>query len=66
MQCREGVNLWRTHSVCSSLIPLTQTGATPLYLASQYGRSDTVNTLIRNGANVNQPQKVFYTMIHSY
>ena len=55
-----------THSVGSSLITLTQDGATPLYIASQEGHSDTVNTLIRNGANVNQPMKVLYTTIHSY
>ena len=58
MLCREEVNLWYTHSVCSSLIPLTQTGETPLYIASQQGHSDIVNTLIRNGANVNQPRNV--------
>ena len=65
-QCREGINLWYTHSVCSSLIPLTQDGATPLYIASEKGHSDTVNTLIRNGANINQSTKVLYTTIHSY
>ena len=29
-----------------------------LYIASQNGHSDTVNTLIRNGANINQPLNV--------
>ena len=33
--------------------PLTQTGATPLYMASQNGHGDVVNILIRNGADVN-------------
>ena len=47
-----------THSVCSSLISLTQTSATPLLIASQEGHSDTVNTLIRNGADINQPVNV--------
>ena len=47
-----------TCSVCSSLIPLTQDGATPLYVASQEGQSDIVSTLIRNGADINQPRKV--------
>ena len=41
-----------------SLIPLTQDGATALYIASQNGHSDTVNTLIRDGANINQPRNV--------
>ena len=50
--------IWYTHSVCSSLIPLTQDGATPLYVASENGHSDTVNTLIRNGADINQPANV--------
>ena len=44
-----------THSVCSSL---TQDGATPLHIASEEGHSDIVNTLIRNGANINQPKNV--------
>ena len=46
------------HSVCSSLSPLTQTGMTPLYIASQNGHSDIVNTLIRNGADINWPRNV--------
>ena len=67
-QCREGVNLWYTHSVhvCLSVIPLTQNSATPLYIASCNGHSDTVNTLIRNGADINLTYKVLYTTIHSY
>ena len=52
--------------VDSSLIPLTQTGETPLYIASQQRHSDVVNTLIRNGAEINQPTNVLYTTIHSY
>ena len=44
-----------TSTVHSSLhaIPLTQDGATPLYVASQEGHSDVVNILIRNGADIN-------------
>ena len=38
--------------------PLTQSGATPLYVASQNGHSDVVNILIRNGADVNLSWKV--------
>ena len=53
-----------TLNLCSLLIPLTQDGTPPLYIASQNGHSDTVTTLIRNGANVNQPNKV-YTIYHS-
>ena len=40
------------------IIPLTQTGATPLYIASQERQSDVVNILIRNGAIVNMAMKV--------
>ena len=36
----------------------TQTGATPVYIASQEGHSDTVATLIRNGADIKQPRNV--------
>ena len=35
-----------------------QNGATPLYRASQEGHSDTVATLIRKGAKINQPRNV--------
>ena len=38
--------------------PLTQDGGTPLFIASQNGHSDVVNTLIRNGADVNLSWKV--------
>ena len=55
----EGVDLWYTNFVCSSLIPLTQTGATPLYISSQNGHPDTVNTLIQNGADINWPRNVY-------
>ena len=37
--------------LCSSL---TQDGSTSLYLASLKGQSDVVNTLVGNGADVNQ------------
>ena len=40
------------------IIPLTQDGATPLFIASQHGHSDVVNTLIRTGAGVNMAKKV--------
>ena len=46
------------------IIPLTQDGATPLHVASQKGHSDIVNTLIRNGADINQPMKV-YALYHN-
>ena len=36
----------------------TQNGSTPLYRASQEGHRDTVATLIRNGAVINQPRNV--------
>ena len=41
--------------------PLTQNGATPLYVASQNGHSDVVNILIRNGADVNIAMEVRYS-----
>ena len=41
-------------------LPLTQDGATPLFMASQNGRSDVVNILIRNGADVNMAANVRY------
>ena len=44
--------------------PLTQDGATPLFMASKNGHSDVVNTLIRNGADVNLSGKVC-TIIHN-
>ena len=53
-----GRNLWYTHSVYSLLISLTQTGATPLFIASQKGHSDIVNTLITSGADINRPRNV--------
>ena len=45
-------------TVHSSLRPLIQSGATPLYIASQQRHSDVVNILIRNGARVNMAKKV--------
>ena len=40
--------------------PLTQSGMTPLFIASQNGHSDVVNILIRNGADVNMAEEVRY------
>ena len=40
--------------------PLTQDGATPLFIASERGHSDVVNILIRNGADVNKSMEVRY------
>ena len=39
--------------VIGYIIPLTQDGATLLYVASEKGHSDIVNILIRNGADIN-------------
>ena len=41
-------------------IPLTQDGATPLFIASQNGHSDVVNILIKNGADINLARNVYY------
>ena len=46
-------NIITVHSSLHVIIPLTQTGATPLLIASQNGHSDVVNILIRNRADVN-------------
>ena len=43
--------------------PLTQNGATPLFIASNNGRSDVVNILIRNGADVNLTFQVLCTKL---
>ena len=42
--------------MCSSIahISVIQDGATPLYIASQHGHTDVVDTLIRAGVSVNQ------------
>ena len=46
------------HPSLHVVIPLTQTGATPLHIASGMGRSDVVHILIRNGADVNLAHNV--------
>ena len=46
--------------------PLTQTGATPLYIASGKGHSDVVNILIKNGADINLARKVWRYSIVAY
>ena len=42
--------------MCSSIahISVIQIGATPLYIASQEGHTEVVDTLIRAGVSVNQ------------
>ena len=41
--------------------PLTQGGFTPLYIASRKGNSDVVNTLIQNGADIQQGMEIIIT-----
>ena len=40
------------------LSSLLQTGASPLYTASQEGHSDVVDVLLKNGADINQANNV--------
>ena len=48
------------------IIPLTQTGVTPLYIASGTGHSAIVNILIRNGADVNLAHNVWrYNVVYT-
>ena len=35
-----------------------QNGASPLFVASQEGRSELVDVLVKNGADINQPANV--------
>ena len=51
------------HSYLHVTIPLTQDGATPLYMASQKGHSDVVNILISNGADVNIAKEVMHSAV---
>ena len=46
------------YSSLNVIIPLKQTGATPLFIASQNGHSDVVNILKTNGACVNKATNV--------
>ena len=47
------------HSSLHVIIPLTQDGVTPLFMASCNGHSDVVNILIRNGADINLARNVW-------
>ena len=55
---------WSDREMCSSIahnyISVIQTGSTPLYIASQQGHTDVVDTLIKAGASVNQAHRVCY------
>ena len=46
--------------VIGYILPLTQDGVTPLYIASQKGHSDVMNILIRNGADINLTFKILW------
>ena len=52
--------------VSTLYIPLTQTYATPLFIASQNGHSNVVNILIRNGADINLACQVMWTHFLCY
>ena len=51
--CHITMSLYTVHSSLHVITPLTQNGATSMFIASQHGHSDVVNILIRNGAGVN-------------
>ena len=48
--------------MCVVYFLLAQGGITPLHIASLKGRSDIVNILVRNGANVNNARQVRYSL----
>ena len=47
-----------TDNVFTYVFPHAQTGATPLYIASEKGHTDVVNILIKGGADVNLARNV--------
>ena len=49
-----GKNKWNLQFAIFTL----QKGATPLYIAAEKGKTDTVHYLVQNGADVNRPKKV--------
>ena len=53
------MSLLYIHLYTHIIIPLTQDGATPLYIASEKGHRDIVNILIRNGADINLARNVW-------
>ena len=62
--CTLNFYIWRTLNqsllyIHLYIIPLTQTGETPLFVASQEGHSDIVNILMRNGADINLARNVW-------
>ena len=52
-------HLLLVHSFLHVIVPLTQDGTTPLFIASERGHSDVVNVLIRNGADINLARNVY-------
>ena len=53
------------HITISSHIFTVQDGASSLYMASQKGHTDTVDLLLKAGADVHQTSKVFRPL-HNY
>ena len=47
------------HLYLHVIIPLSQDGVTPLFMASQKGHSEVVNILIRDGADINLARNVW-------
>ena len=44
---------------------MAQDGLSPLYVASQYGRTEVVDVLLNAGAGVNQATKVHYHYMYT-
>ena len=52
-------NVITVHSSLHAIIPLTQDGTTPLFIASEHGHRDVVNILMQNGADINLARNVW-------